>query len=62
MTYSWRIPCLPGESVRWTKIKQILFDDVTARQMLLDAREREIWKTTWLVTFHGTFAKLLYAA
>jgi len=38
------------------EIKQILFDDVTARQMLLDAREREILENHLVGNVSRTFA------
>ena len=51
-----------GRECAVDEIKQILFDDVTARQMLLDAREREILENHLIGNVSRHLRELLYAA
>ena len=51
-----------GRECAVDEIRQILFDDVTARQMLLDAREREILENHLVGNVSRHLRELLYAA
>src|SRR5207245_10355797 len=51
-----------GRECAVDEIKQILFDDVTTRQMLLDAREREILENHLIGNVSRHLRELLYAA